>query len=917
MWRTSMIALFFLLIFFAASGFADVKVDLPDTTCFQKDTVNIPINVSDLSGLGVYSYEFKLNFDAKVVHFIGVDSAKTLTETWGAAWINSTNPSQIIMGNYNVNPLKNSGILTFLRFAIIGQVGDSTRLDLQNFQFNSGNPDAMVKDGTLKIKPNPISVSFNATVSDPIKIIIDNIEKGLPFDTTWIAGEPHTISVITPQYQSDYIRFSYRKWSDGKDTTHVVAPLSDTTFTVTMRLQYRLLVKSEYGHIRGNGWYSHGAMVEFSADSLVFMGDTTRYIFKMWQGTGENSYTGTQRTQTIMLTNPVVETAQWEKQHLLHVESRYGNPVGSGWHNHGDTLSIGIDSLIVTTEGTRHRFDSWSGTGNGSYSGTTRTPNVIILSPITEKAVWSDEHYLGIHSNPEGLIQTDKAGWYPKNAIAVTNQADAVVKNDSYIYRFQNWSLDGQIIADNPAQISMDTSHTAVANYKIDSVFVKIKTNVEKGTSVYVDGVRHSDPYQKFWRYQSTHSVGIDTLQLAVDFKTRFKFVSWSDNGLPTHTVSADSALSLCALLMPQYFLSIETYPAGLIEFAEKGWYNENSAVNSTRAPESVVSGKDTFEFRGWHLDDKPVSGNPLEIVMDSPHSAIALYKDLYFIRGRITDSKGNHIPGVRTILSGAVQDTFEIAAESEYYFNFLLPGNYTVMPMKEGFRFEPSFRQYPFLEHSLAEESYIGADLIEPKITLIYPNGGQSFVGGKVDSVAWKADDNMGIDSIRIHFSSDGVGWEKIAGIHPGNQVNCQWQLPNITSSTCKIRVDAIDYDGNRAFDESESYFSITATTNVLAQANESVPEKFDIEQNYPNPFNGFTGFWILVPEPGEVNVRIFNVVGQEIAVLFEGKLNAGRHTMRWDGKDNFGKLVSSGVYFYRAEMSQQVVTRKLIYLR
>jgi hypothetical protein len=917
MWRTSIAALFFLLVFFVASVVADVKVNLPDTTCFPTDTVNIPIKVSDLSGLGIYSCEFKLNFDPKVVHFIGVDSAKTLTEAWGATWINSNNPDLIIIGNYGVNPLKNSGVLIFLRVAIIGQIGDSTRLDLQDFQFNSGNPGVLVDDGSIKIIPNSISVSFRATVTYPVKILIDNIEKSVPFDTTWYAGEPHLISTITPQYRAENIRYIYKKWSDEKDTTHVVIPVSDTTFTLYMYKQYQLLVQSEYGHASGGGWYISGTMAEFTADSLIFQGDTTRHVFKSWQGEGINSYSGPQRTMRITMINPVTETAQWGVQHQLQVQSRYGNPVGAGWYDRGDTIAIGIDSLVVSMEGTRHRFDSWSGKGNGSYTGKSRTPNVILLAPITEKVLWSTEHYLWINSNPGGLIQNDKAGWYPKNAIAVTNKADAVVKNDRYVYGFQNWSVDARVVADNPAQISMDTSHTAVANYKIDSVFVKIETNVEKRTSVYVDGVRHAAPYEKFWRYKTKHTIGIDTLQLAADFKTRFKFVSWSDNGLLTHTVTADSALTLKALLMPQYFLSVETYPAGLIEFAEKGWYNENSSVRSTRAPEIVISGKDTFKFKGWYLDDKPVSGNPLEIMMDSPHSVIALYKDLYFIQGRITDSKGNRIPGVRIILSGAVQDTFEISPDSEYYFNFLLPANYTVMPVKDGFRFEPPFRQYPLLEGSLGEENFIGTDLIEPKIKLIYPNGGQNFVGGATDSVAWQAEDNMGIDSIRISFSEDGIGWKKIAVIHPGNQAKYQWQMPNITSSKCKVRVYAVDYDGNLASDESESYFTITANTSVLEEANESVPEIFEVRQNYPNPFNGFTSFCILLPEPGEVKVRIFNVVGQEIATLFDGKLNAGRHKMIWDGKDNSGKPVSSGVYFYQAEMSSQVVTRKLLYLR
>lgn len=917
MWRTSILTLFLLLMFWAVSAVADVKVSLPDTTVFAKDTVNVPIKVSDVVGLEVYSYEFNLIFDAEVVQIIGVDSSKTLTETWGATWINSSNPSQILIGNYNVTPFINSGVLLWLRLVVIGQMGDSTRLDLQDFQFNAGNPAVKIVDGSIKILPDPIAVSFRSNLTYPIKILINNSEKTLPFDTTWFAGESHLISTTTPQYQSDQVRCIYKSWSDGKDTTHIVAPISDTTFTVTMRTQYRLTVSSEFGHVKGNGWYSHGAIVEFSADSLIFLGDTTRYVFQQWLGSGVNSYTGTKRIAKITMTNPVTETAQWGVQHQLRIESAYGTPVGAGWHNYGDTVAIEIDSSVVSREGTRQCFASWAGKGNGSYTGRLRSSNVIIHSPITETAIWNTEHFLWIESAPDGLVQADMAGWYLKNSVAITNKADSVIRTDRYIYRFQNWAVDGQVVADNPAKISMDTSHVAIATYKIDSVLAKINTNFENRTSIYVDGVRHIAPYEKFWKYKSKHSIGIDTLQLADDFKTRFKFLSWSDNGLPVHTLSADSAISLNAFLMPQYYLSIETYPAGLIEFAEQGWYYENTSIRSVPAPEFIVSGKDTFEFKGWYLDDKPVAGNPIEIRMNAPHSAIALYKDLYYIKGRISDSKRNHIPDVRIILSGAGQDTFDLATESEYYFNFLLPGNYTVMPVKDGFRFEPPFRQYPLLEHSLDEESFIGLDLIEPKIELIYPNGGQEFVGGVTDSVVWQAEDNMGIDSLRISFSDDGISWRKIVAIQPGHQAKYEWQLPNITSSVCKVRVCAIDYDGNQAFDESESHFTITASTGALEEANESLPEIFEMQQNYPNPFNGYTSFSVLLPEPAALKVRILNVVGQEIAVLFDGKLQAGRHSMMWNGKDSAGKLVSSGVYFYQAEQSKQVATRKLLYLR
>ena len=914
--RTSISLLILILMFFVSTALADVRVNLPDTTGIPNQTIIIPIKVSDLSGLEVYSYEFKLNFDAKVARFLGVDSARTLTEAWGVTWINDSNPNQILIGNYGVSPLLNSGVLIFLRFEIIGQVDDSTQLGFEDFQFNAGNPAATTNDGVIKINPYPVSVSFKSNVSFPVKILIDNIEKTLPFDTTLSARDPRIISAISPQYQSGDVRFIFHQWSDGKDTTHAIVPVSDTTFILYMHKQYLLSVQSEYGTTVGNGWYVEGTTAEFSVDSLAFQGDTTRYIFKKWEGVGPSSYSGDQRTVNIVMNSPATEIAHWGVQHSLKLQSSYGNPVGAGWYDQGDTVAIGVDSLASLVEGTRYRFHSWEGKGNGSYTGINIISNVIMFAPIVETVRWNTEHYLWIESDPDGLIESDKSGWYAKNSVVMTNKADESIQTENYIYDFQNWSIAGYVLSSNPALVLMDTSHIALANYKINSVRVTITANIDAALTIYVDGVRHAVPYEKFWFYKSKHTVGIDTMQMAADFKTRYKFDSWSDGGAAIHSVSADSAFILTAFLSPQYFLSVETFPAGLINFAEKGWYNEQDSVQLPEVPKTIIAGSDTFQFRGWQLDDKPATGNPV-VVMDLPHSAIALYRDLFYIKGKITDSKGNRIPGVELILTGVIQDSFVIASGDEYYFNFLLPGNYTVTPIKEGFRFDPAFRQYPALESSLGEENFIGIDQISPQVTLIYPNGGENFQGGAIDSVIWLAEDNMGIDSIKIDFSEDGVNWRQIAALQPNGAVKYLWNIPDITSSTCKIRIHTFDYDGNHAFDLSDSSFSITSSTTVMDGAKDVLPERFEVHQNYPNPFNSETMIRFDLPEACHIVVRIFNVVGQEIVTLFDGKLSAGHHRMIWNGKDKAGKLVSSGVYLYQAELSSQVVTKKLLYVR
>ena len=95
-------------------------------------------------------------------------------------------------------------------------------------------------------------------------------------------------------------------------------------------------------------------------------------------------------------------------------------------------------------------------------------------------------------------------------------------------------------------------------------------------------------------------------------------------------------------------------------------------------------------------------------------------------------------------------------------------------------------------------------------------------------------------------------------------------------------------------------------------------VAETFRLEQNYPNPFNPATTVAFALPEAADVRLAVYDLLGREIAVLTEGPLTAGTHSVRWEGRDDSGRMVSSGVYFYRLEAGEAAVaTRRMILLR
>ena len=89
-------------------------------------------------------------------------------------------------------------------------------------------------------------------------------------------------------------------------------------------------------------------------------------------------------------------------------------------------------------------------------------------------------------------------------------------------------------------------------------------------------------------------------------------------------------------------------------------------------------------------------------------------------------------------------------------------------------------------------------------------------------------------------------------------------------------------------------------------------IPTKFFLSQNYPNPFNPITKISYSVPKNSYISIKIYNLLGQEVATLFEGQQKAGHHITVFDGS-----MFTSGVYFYRLESDNFSDTKKLILLK
>lgn len=96
-----------------------------------------------------------------------------------------------------------------------------------------------------------------------------------------------------------------------------------------------------------------------------------------------------------------------------------------------------------------------------------------------------------------------------------------------------------------------------------------------------------------------------------------------------------------------------------------------------------------------------------------------------------------------------------------------------------------------------------------------------------------------------------------------------------------------------------------------------ETLPTEFAVKQNYPNPFNPSTTIEFSIPNNSNVKVSIYNLIGQEIRTLVNSEMEAGTYKVTWNGENNLGQKVNSGIYLYRVVSGDKVQTMKMTLMK
>ncbi len=238
------------------------------------------------------------------------------------------------------------------------------------------------------------------------------------------------------------------------------------------------------------------------------------------------------------------------------------------------------------------------------------------------------------------------------------------------------------------------------------------------------------------------------------------------------------------------------------------------------------------------------------------------------------------------------------------------------------------------------AQDGFVGTK----RIPFANLDAGTIHPGDSVRVTVWIKASGLLPDSAAAHPTTWAVGitpqWDKVFGNNDGyNGTGSDYQFvfPSVTSFdwtqyTLDLIVPATvsgaapvaletrlhvysTFVGTVYFDDL-NVEKISSTTAVKGVSG-NTPHVFDLSNNYPNPFNPSTKMNYSIPRDGMVSLVVYNVLGQQVRTLVNAPMTAGQYSITWDGRNNAGSVLSSGVYFYRLQSGAMAIVKKMLLLK
>ena len=369
-----------------------------------------------------------------------------------------------------------------------------------------------------------------------------------------------------------------------------------------------------------------------------------------------------------------------------------------------------------------------------------------------------------------------------------------------------------------------------------------------------------------------------------------------------------------------------------------EGWYfglasgSGSSAAYEINGLPTGTYKVDTWNFQGYldeYWDDKPdwASADPVAVTQGITTSG----KDFTLTLGGII--KGN----ISSTAKGPLKSIPVYALSTtnpfwvEGFGNSDVAGNYRIPGLRSGYYkiFIYGDTTYAF-EFRKNKSTFGSADSVLVTASDSVLNVDDSLeVGGSISGYVYGEggvpDSNANVTAYHVteywsskgdHTSPDGsykvgglrTGWYRVSAYIECDQMyydhKSVWEQPDSVYVTMPGNISGVNFNFPSAVEDEENQ-------------NASRPAEFELSQNYPNPFNPGTAIEYTVQKKAQVNLEIYNLLGQKVKTLLNENQSAGAYHILWDGKNEQSQTVASGVYFYRLKVNGAVQTKRMVLLR
>ncbi|MCX6829029.1 MAG: T9SS type A sorting domain-containing protein [candidate division Zixibacteria bacterium] len=277
------------------------------------------------------------------------------------------------------------------------------------------------------------------------------------------------------------------------------------------------------------------------------------------------------------------------------------------------------------------------------------------------------------------------------------------------------------------------------------------------------------------------------------------------------------------------------------------------------------------------------------------------------------------------------VQDTIQVAPTdpipdwNQVFVNFWTPGkSYNATPDNNGIftayvesgTYDIAVYAPRYLSLPVMKTIHVTADTVGGLGLLL--NYAHCHFGGHLTGVPLPLDSGLMVSAQTAdwpdgYHTSGAV--DPVTGAYDIYVCDGSWSInpPFIPGYSAPSPINSVLSNDDCLFDHDFEY----ATTDLSGDRTAVLPSAIDLSQNSPNPFNPATSITFALPVRSQVDLKVYNILGQEIKTLVNGEFAAGVHSVVWDGTDQSGHAAATGIYFYRLTAGEKTMIKKMILLK